>query len=140
MLRMPDIIATPPPRRGWLLLTAAGCGWIVLAMIAVALVLADKPHFGWLVGTWFLPVMTSGVLLGAILLLVGTWNLPDRRGWRSITLFVWGLVALSSPAFGLMFLLPLGALLLSLPLIVSILVTHFRRARIASGPALPAAA
>jgi len=137
---MPEIIAASPPRRGWLTLTAIGCGLITLAMAVVALVLADKPHFGWLVDTWFLPVITSGVLAGSILLLIGAWNLPHRGSWRNVTLLLWGLVALCSPAFGIMFLLPWGALLVTLPLVVAILVTLFRRARAASAPALSAAA
>lgn len=125
---MSETIARPP-RRLWLLLTAIGCALIVVAMCVVALVLFDKPHLGWLVGTWFLEVITSGVLVGAVLFTLGACNLPERGTWRGITLIVWGLVALTSPAFGLMFLLPWGLLVVSLPLVVAILVTRFRGAR-----------
>jgi hypothetical protein len=123
-----------PPRRMWLLLTAIGCTLIVVAMLVVALVIVDKPDFGWLVGTWFLEVITSGVMVGAILFTVGAWNLPERRSWRGVTLIVWGLVALTSPAFGFLFLLPWSVLVVSLPLIVAILVTRFRAARVAPVP------
>jgi MFS family permease len=115
--------------RRWLILTTIGCALVVVAMIIVALVIADKPHFGWLVGAMFLPVITSGVMVGSLLLLVGAWNLPERKTWRGITLLVWGAGAVTSPVFGLMFLLPWGLLVLSLPLVIAILVGLFQRSR-----------
>jgi len=113
-------------RRG-LALATAGVVLVALALVVVLLVIADKPHFGWLVGTWFLPVITGGLFVGAILVAIGAWNLPVRRTWRGVVLFVWALVALTSPLFGLMFLLPWGLLALTLPLVVWILYEARRR-------------
>jgi hypothetical protein len=100
-----------------------GCVLVVIAMAAVALVLVDKPHFGFLVGTWFLAVISSGVIVGGLVLLIATWNLPQRGTWRGVVLFIWALVALTSPVFGIMFLFPWGVLALTLPLIIWILAT-----------------
>jgi len=99
-------------------------------MLAVALVILDKPHFGRMVGTWFLPIITGGMLVGGLALLISGWFLPERKSWRGITLMLWGLVALTSPAFGIMFLFPWGLLALTLPLVVAILRTFFRNNRI----------
>jgi len=66
--------------------------------------------------------------VGAILLLIGTWMLPLRKTWRGIVLFVWALIAITSPLFGWMFLFPWGLLALSLPLVVWILYDARRRA------------
>src|SRR3954462_12366280 len=112
---------TDARRRKWLLAAAVGSSMIAVAMILVGLVLADKTHFGWLVGTWFLEIVTSGVLVGALVLLVAAWNLPERKQWHGVALMVWALVALASPAFGLMFLLPWGLLLASLPIVIAAL-------------------
>jgi hypothetical protein len=108
------------PTRLWLNLVTAGVAMVVVAMIVVALVLIDKPHFGDLVGPYFLQVITSGVMVGAILVLIGAWKLPDRT-WRRRILLIWALVALTSPAFGIMFLLPWGALVAALPWVVAAL-------------------
>ncbi|MEO8379527.1 MAG: hypothetical protein ABI779_07665 [Acidobacteriota bacterium] len=115
------------PKRVWLMLTAVGCVLVSVALIVVGLVLLDKEHFGWLVGSVFLPILSSGVLVGSVVLLIGAWNLPERNSWRGITLIVWGLVALTSPALGLLFLASWGLLALSLPLVVTILMGMFRR-------------
>ena len=120
----------PNVRRGWLVLAIVGCLLAALAMIVVALVIIDKPHFGSLVGPAFLPVITSGLFVGAIMLAIATWNLPVRRNWRGIVLFAWALVALTSPLFGLMFLLPWGALALTLPVVVGILFNLYRTMRL----------
>ncbi len=112
--------------RRWLLVAAIGAALIVIAMIVVALVIADKEHFGRLVGPSFLPILTSGVIIGSIVLLIGAWNLPQRKTWRGYVLFVWALIALTSPLFGIMFLLPWAVLVLALPLIVTIFVALFR--------------
>ena len=114
--------------RRWLTVAAIGCVLIALAMLVVALVILDKPHFGGLVGSMFLQVITSGVMIGAIILLIATWKLPQRNTWRGYVLFAWGLIALTSPIFGIMFLLPWTVLVLMLPLIVAIFVTLFRTA------------
>lgn len=116
------------PHRRWLGLATAGVVLVTLALAVVLLVLADKPHFGWMVGTWFLPMLTGGLFVGAILLLIGAWKLPARTTWRGIVLFAWALVALTSPLFGLMFLLPWGLLALSLPLVAWILYGATSRA------------
>jgi hypothetical protein len=42
---------------------------------------------------------------------------------------LWGLIALTSPAFRIMFLLPWGVLALSLPFVVAILIALFRKRR-----------
>src|SRR5688572_1064947 len=99
--------------RRWLMIAAIGAALVVIAMVVVALVIADKEHFGWLVGSAFLPIITSGVLVGAAVLLIGAWNLPQRKTWRGYTLLAWGLIALTSPVFGIMFLLPWGLLVLT---------------------------
>ncbi len=111
------------------MVTTIGCSLVVLAMLAIALVMLDKPHFGWMAGTWFLEVISGGMIVGSIVLLIGTLTLPERTTWRGITLIVWGLAGLTSPAFGLLFLLPWGVLALSLPLIIVILVRLFRNRR-----------
>ena len=78
-----------------------------------------------MIGTWFLAIVSSG----SIVLLIGTFNLPERWSWRGITLIVWGLIGLTSPAFGWLLLFPWLLLALSLPLIVVILVRFFRTTR-----------
>lgn len=120
------IVATRPGRR-WLIVAMAGFGLAVLAIATTALVIVDKETFGSLVGTGFLPAITSGVIVGSILLLVAVWNLPERKSWRGVTLLVWGLIALTSPAFGIMFLLPWGFLVLMLPFVIAAFVSLGRR-------------
>lgn len=122
---MSEIVATPP-RRVWLNLATTGVVLVVIAMVVVALVLIDKPHFGFLVGTTFVQVITSGVMIGAALTLVGVWKLPQRRAWPGIALIVWSLIALTSPAFGFLFLLPWSILALALPVIIVALVGLYR--------------
>jgi hypothetical protein len=107
------------PRRLWLVLATLGCVFVVLAMIASALVLLDKPHFGWMVGSAFLAIISSGVIAGGLLVLIasaGQW-----RTWRGIVLIVWGLIAVTSPLFGFLFLLPWSILVLMLPLVIVVL-------------------
>lgn len=100
---------------------------VLLAMIGVGLVIADKPHFGWLVGTAFLPLITSGVIAGGIMMLSGSFVIPARNTWRGMVLLLWALVAVTSPAFGIMFLLPWGLLAASAPLVIWALVTMLRQ-------------
>lgn len=129
----------PRPHRTWpytwLYTAAAGCALVVLTQVVVALVILDKPRFGWLVGSQFLQVITVSIFIGAALVLVAAWKLPERKTWRGIVLMVWALIALTSPLFGILFLLPWGVLVLMLPVVVSILITLFRAAR-STGPAL----
>ena len=119
------IVATRPGSR-WLILAAIGCGLVILAMAVSALVIVDKETFGSLVVPIFVPVITSGVLIGSILLLVAAWKLPERKSWRGLTLIVWGLIALTSPAFGIMFLLPWSLLVLMLPFVIAAFVSLLR--------------
>lgn len=94
------------PRDGWLIVSTIGVLLSVLAMVTIALVMLDKPHFGRLVGTYFLWVISAGMMVGGLVLIVGALNLPERKNWRGITLILWGLVALTSPGFGIVFLFP----------------------------------
>ena len=115
------------PRRGWLIAATIGVVMVTIALIVSTLVTFDKPHFGFLVGTWFLPIIASGVMAGAVLLLIAAFMLPDRKRWRGITLIIWALIALTSPAFGFMFLLPWAVLAITLPVVIVILWAMFRK-------------
>ena len=123
---------TPRPRTGSLIVATAGVSLAVLAMLAIALVMFDKTHFGWMVGTWFLEIISAGMIVGGLVLVIGAFCLPERTSWRGILLILWGLGAIASPAFGLLFLLPWGVLALSLPVVVWVLRTLFRTRREAS--------
>jgi hypothetical protein len=109
------------PRRGWVIAAWIGCVMVLIPMLIVAAVIIDKPHFGWMVQSLFLEFISGGVMVGGLLVFIAAWFLPERWRWRGITLMVWGLVALTSPAFGLMFLLPWGLIAVSLPLVIAIL-------------------
>lgn len=111
-------------RRPWVKLATIGCVLVVLAMVAVALAVFDKPHFKGMVGTWFLPIISCGVIVGALMILIAAWKLP--AGWRRRVLLVWSLIALTSPGFGYLILLPWGVMLASLPLVIWILVDYLR--------------
>ena len=108
------------------MLAKIGVALITLTLVVVALVIFAKPQFQNLVGSWFLPIVTSGVLLGSILVIVAALALPERKTWRGIFLVVWGLIAVTSPLFGYMFLFPWGLLALTLPVVISILITLSR--------------
>lgn len=125
-----NTLSVPRLRRSWLYLAAAGVILVVLALAVVALVLVDKNHFGGLVGSAFLGSVTGAVIVGGLVLAVATWKLPLRRTWRGAVLFVWALIAVTSPLFGIMFLLPWSVLALSLPLVIAILYTQFRRSSV----------
>lgn len=103
-----------------------GCALVVLAMLVSAAVILDKEHFGWMVGSPFLPIVASGCLVGGLLVLVGTLKLPERWTWRGLVLLAWALIALTSPAFGFLFLVPWGVLVLMLPLVIPVLVQLYR--------------
>lgn len=113
-------------RRRWLMVAMIGVALVTSAMLVVALVIFAKEQFGGLVGSAFLPVITSGVLAGSIMVIVAALKLPERKNWRGIVLLVWGLVGLISPVFGIMFLLPWTLLALSLPVVISNLITLSR--------------
>lgn len=110
------------PRRGGLTLATIGVALIVIALITALLVLLDKKHFGWMVGTWFLPVMLSGVIAGSLALLGGALMLPGKKRWQVIALIVWALIAATSPLFGWLFLLPWCLLAVTLPVVIVALV------------------
>ena len=112
----------------WVNLATAGVVLVVVPLILFVLVMADKKHFGWMVGTPFLGGTLGSVLLGGLVLLVAAWKLPARKTWRGILLMVWALIAVTSPAFGIMFLLPWGVLALLLPVVIVALVGVRRRA------------
>ena len=124
-----DSIATS--RRRWLTLAAVGCGLVVLAILASALVIFDKKHFGWMVGSMFLVVISGGCIVGSVLMLIGALKLPERWTWRGILLLVWALIALTSPGFGYLFLVPWGVLALLLPVVIPVFVTLFRQGAVA---------
>ena len=124
---MPESSTSVHPRRGWLIAATIGVVMVTIALIVSTLVTFDKPHFGFLVGTWFLPIIASGVMAGAILLLIAAFVLPERKSWRGIVLILWALIALTSPAFGIMFLLPWAVLAITLPIVIVILRALFRK-------------
>jgi len=124
---MPSVAV--PPRRGWLIAATIGVAMAVLTLLVLALVMVDKSHFGFLVGTWFLEAISAGMMVGGLILLISACLLPERKTWRGITLILWGLVAFTSPAFGIMFLFPWAVLALTLPLVVVILRGFFRARR-----------
>ncbi len=117
------------PSRRWLILTALGAAFVVVAMIVALLAVFDKPHFGGMVGSAFLMIITSGVMVGSIMMLIGTFMLPERKTWRGIVLIVWALIGLTSPLFGLLFLGPWALMGLLLPLVIVVFVQLFGRAR-----------
>jgi hypothetical protein len=112
-------------KRTWLRAGVVGFVMVLLTLLTVALVILDKPHFGRLVNWAFLPVITSGVIVGGLILFVAALMQPERKTWRGITLIVWSLIAVTSPLFGIMFLLPWGLLAASTPLIIWIFRTLF---------------
>jgi hypothetical protein len=115
------------PQRRWLVLASIGVALVAVALVVVVLVIADKAHFGGLVGPAFLPILTGGIFAGAILVLIGAWKLPVPMKWR-VVLIVWALVALTSPLFGFLFLLPFGVLAFFLPAVAWILYSAKDRA------------
>jgi hypothetical protein len=111
----------------WLPVAIAGCALIALALLTVALVTFDKEHFGGLVGSGFLQTLASGLLIGALLVLIGAWKVRHEGTWRWKVLVAWALLALLTPAAGWMFIIPLGVLALSLPVAIAALVGISRR-------------
>lgn len=117
------------PRRRWLVLASIGYGLILLAIAIVCLVIVAKQQFQWLVGPPFLGTVIATIVIGGLLILVAVAMLPaERKHWMGWAVLAWALIALTSPLFGIMFLLPWGALLLSAPLILVVLVLWFRSA------------
>lgn len=112
--------------RRWLLTALAGFIAVLVALIVVALVLFDKPHFGSLVGPWFLEVITSGVLIGAFVMLIGAIGVMRRVGRLGLPLLLWAAIAATSPLFGIMFMLPFGLLAISAPYLGYVFRTLWR--------------
>lgn len=114
------------PRRGWVIAAWIGVVIVLIPMLVVAAVIIDKPHFGWMVKSLFLEFISAGVMIGGLLVLLAGFFLPDRKTWRGITLMLWGLIALTSPGFGMMFLLPWSLVAAALPLVIAILIRQGR--------------
>lgn len=122
---MQRIVENPTHRR-WLILASIGFALVLLAMVIVFLVVVAKTQFGSLVGPAFLPAITGTVLFGGAAMMLAVLMLPNRKSWRSIVVVVWSLIALTSPLFGIMFLLPWGVLLASSPVVFAVLLRWFR--------------
>jgi hypothetical protein len=116
-----EIAITGRPKRGWIIAAWIGCVMVSIPMVVVAAVIIDKPHFGWLVKSLFLEFISGGVMAGGLLVFIAAWFLPERKTWRGIALMLWAVIALTSPAFGLMFLLPWSLVAVGLPLVIAIL-------------------
>lgn len=117
-------------------MASVGFGLILFALAMVCLVLFAKEQFGWLVGSRFLGSVVALVLGGALLMIVAVLMLPaERKHWMGWAVLVWALIAITSPLFGFMFLLPWGVLFFSAPLILVVLVLWFREGRGAIGAA-----
>jgi hypothetical protein len=104
--------------RRWLVGTLVGCAIVLAAFATLALVYFDKPRFGFLVGRYFLELISATIVLGALVMLVSAWKATPRRDWAKTVLLLWALIALASPATGWYFLLPAFVLVLSLPVML----------------------
>ena len=104
--------------RRWLIVALIGFIAVLLALAVVALVLFDKKHFGWMVGSAFLEIITSGVIVGALVMLAGAIGVMRARGRQGLPLLIWATIAATSPLFGLMFLLPFGLLAIAAPYVI----------------------
>ena len=123
----------------WVRVAAFGVALIVLPLLVSVLVMVDKDHFGSLVGRYFLPAIALGVIIGSIITLVAAIRLPQRKTWRCIVLIVWALIALTSPLFGWLFLLPWGVLAVMLPVVIVALVGLWKETRVPIAGALSGA-
>ena len=110
-----------PARRGWLIAAWIGVIMVLIALLAVAALVFDKAQFGWLEKSLFLEVVSGGVMAGGLIVFIAAWFLPERKTWRGITLMLWGLLAVTSPWFGLLFLVPWAVVAVALPLVIAIL-------------------
>ncbi|HUR81303.1 MAG TPA: hypothetical protein VM733_11090 [Thermoanaerobaculia bacterium] len=113
--------------RRWLWVTVFGAAIAVVAMLIATAAAFDKDDFGWMVGSMFLMIITSGVFVGSVLMLIGAFMLPERKTWRGIFIIVWALIALTSPLFGFLFLAPWLLLALLLPVLIVVFVQLFRK-------------
>lgn len=113
--------ARPISNRRLLRLASIGVALILFAFLIVFLVVYAKKQFYWLVGSGFLGSVVGLVVAGAILFLVAVWLLPYRRTPLGWVLLAWGVVALISPLFGMMFLGPWVVLLVTAPGVIWVL-------------------
>lgn len=123
-MRQPEDTSIHPAKhqrvsRSWLLLAGGGLLIITGILIIVALVTVEKTRFADLTGGEFLLTIVGGLFVGALAMLVGTLKCVTGRGWRRITLIAWALLAIGSPAFGWMIILPWLAMAISLPLVIA---------------------
>jgi hypothetical protein len=95
-------------------------------MLVTTLVLVDKEHFGWLVGSQFLQIITGTLWVGALAVAVAAFKLRAQKTWHWIALLIWALIALISPVFGFLFLLPFGIIVLSSPVVIHALIMLWR--------------
>lgn len=93
----------------------------MLALVTVCLVTFAKDQFSWLTGSGFLMSVVGMVLAGALALIVAALLLPVPKTWRTWVVVLWSVVALTSPLFGWVFLLPWALLLVTAPVIFVIL-------------------
>jgi len=112
-------------QRGWVIAAWIGCIVVLIAILTVAAVTFDKE----LVKPLFLEFVSGGVMAGGLIVFIAAWFLPDRKTWRGITLMLWGLIAVTSPLFGLLFLVPWAVVAVMLPLVMIILLRHSRLAK-----------
>ncbi len=108
--------------RKWLVVASTGYALILLALLLVGVALLAKKQFG----PPFLGSVGVLVLAGSVALESAMAALPFPRTWRTWAVILWGFIAMTSPLFGVMFLLPWGFLLLTAPIICSVLLTWFR--------------
>jgi hypothetical protein len=108
--------------RGWIITAWIGCIMVLIAIAAVAAATFDKE----LVKPLFLEFVSGGVMAGGLIVFIAAWFLPDRKTWRGITLMLWGLIAVTSPWFGLLFLVPWAVVAVALPLVMTILLRQSR--------------
>jgi len=94
-----------------------GCIMVLIAILAVAAVTFDKE----LVKPLFIEYVTGGVMVGGLIVFIAAWFLPERKTWRGITVMLWSLIAVTSPWFGLLFLVPWAIVAVALPLVIAIL-------------------
>jgi hypothetical protein len=112
-------------QRGWVITAWVGVIMVLIAILTVAAVTFDKE----LVKPLFLEFVSGGVMAGGLIVFIAAWFLPDRKTWRGITLMVWGLIAVTSPWFGLLFLVPWAVVAVMLPLVIAILLRQSRIAK-----------
>ncbi len=115
--------------RVWLLAACAGFTGIICVLIIATLVVVDKARCGALVGSNFLQMIIGGLLMSAIIMLLGAFRCAKSRDWRKIALIAWALTAVGSPVFGWMIILPWAAMAISSPVVAVALYGLWQRVR-----------